>query len=521
MAIARTIPSTGPACRDAFLAAVRDIHAELAVPTAADFADVGGRLEPAVLPEERAVLEQAGRWYVAGFGDRPARWDDPGTDQPTDRGGLRVGGWIDLPVRTADDGFELRQFELWGRRVPPTDPLELEAMRVAFLRLTPWLGGAPLRVAWADLVRGLVVERTIEPTERPTTTDWFDERVTIVRDRADDPVARNGTDCGGCAVVSGCPEHRKGAHYGRKGDLLPGILHVTPTGLDTWRRCPREWRDHQLFGIPASDTDPGGVHGQQLHDALHMIHVEGSCHDVEHVGDVLVRRGLDHDDRLWGEIERHGTRCPSPAEAIGHEITRARFSSHPTTPFMATARLDALWVHDGLLDARDFKSGQVWSDRVADDKQARLQAWILAPLADGARPASAHLVRAPRAPRWSTTPSRSSPTPTICSRSRRTCGGGRRDPRDHRLRGRRGSATSVDALPVPFDLPGLRDYPECRCGRRSTPRTTHERTTSSDTGPDALVGVHQAVRALRERSPLQALVHDGRRLPALRAALRA
>jgi hypothetical protein len=48
---------------------------------------------------------------------------------------------------------------------------------------------------------------------------------------------------------------------------------------------------------------------------------------------------------------------------------------------MATARIDALWVHDGLLDARDFKSGQVWSERVADDKQARLQAWILAPLA--------------------------------------------------------------------------------------------------------------------------------------------
>jgi hypothetical protein len=234
---------------------------------------------------------------------------------------------------------------------------------------------------WADLVRGLLVERVVEPAERPPTTEWFDERVTVVRERADDPVARNGRDCGGCAVVSACPEHRKGAHYGRKRDLLPGILHVTPTGLDTWRRCPREWRNHQLFGIPGSDTDPGGVHGQQLHDALHMIHVEGSCHDLEHVGDVLVRRGLDHDDRLWGEIERHTTRCPSPADALGHEITRARFSSHPTTPFMATARIDALWVHDGLLDARDFKSGRVWSDRVADDKQARLQAWILAPLA--------------------------------------------------------------------------------------------------------------------------------------------
>ena len=112
--------------RDAFLAAVRDVHAELAVPTAAEFTDVGRHLDPPVVPEERAVLDQAAHWYVAMFGDRPARWDDPGTDQPTERAGLRVGGWIDLPVRTEDDGFELRQFELWGRRTPPSDPLELE-----------------------------------------------------------------------------------------------------------------------------------------------------------------------------------------------------------------------------------------------------------------------------------------------------------------------------------------------------------------------------------------------------------
>jgi len=368
--------------RDAFLAAARDLHAELAVPTPRAFVDIGGRLDPEVLPEERAVLEQAARWYLEMFGDRPARWDDPGTDQPTDRRGLRVGGWVDLPLRTADDAYELRQFELWGRRTPPNDPLELEALRVAYLRLTPWLDGEPLRVVWADLVRGLLVERVVPASERAAVTEWFDEQVATVEARADDPVARSGRDCGGCVVVSNCPEHTKGAHYGKRGDLLPGILHVTPTGLDTWRRCPREWRDHQLFGIPASDTDPGGVHGQQLHDALHMIHVEGSCHDVDHVGDVLVRRGVDYDDRLWSEIERHATRCTDPAEALGHETTKARFSPHPTTPFMATARFDALWVHDGILDARDFKTGQVWSERVADDKQARLQAWILAPIAE-------------------------------------------------------------------------------------------------------------------------------------------
>jgi hypothetical protein len=85
---------------------------------------------------------------------------------------------------------------------------------------------------------------------------------------------------------------------------------------------------------------------------------------------------------MRGELARHRIRCPDPAEALGHEITRARFLRHAYAPFMATARFDALWAHDGILDARDYKTGQVWSERVAEDAQARLQAWVLAPLAE-------------------------------------------------------------------------------------------------------------------------------------------
>ena len=49
---------------------------------------------------------------------------------------------------------------------------------------------------------------------------------------------------------------------------------------------------------------------------------------------------------------------------------------------MATARLDALWfVDESVLDAHDYKTGRVWHERVADDPQARLQAWVLAPIA--------------------------------------------------------------------------------------------------------------------------------------------
>jgi hypothetical protein len=364
--------------RDAFLACVRDLHAELRAPRIDDFAGLGGELEP----EERAVLAQAAHWYVHLFGERPAIWDDAGVDEPTTRRRLRVGGWVDLTLRTADGGHELRQFSLWNGRVPEEDPLELAALQVAFLRLTPWLDGAPLRVTWVDLVRGLVRERVVGPDERPDVTDWFESRVAVVEERIADPSAEPGYDCGGCGFVAACPEHRRGAHYGRRRDLLPGILHVTPTSLDTWRRCPREWRNRHLLGIPASDSHPGPVHGQQMHDVLRFVHEQGSCRDATHVDDVLLAHGFDDNDRMRGELARHTQRCPDPAQALAHELTRARFSHHPTTPFMATARLDALWLHDGLLDARDYKTGQVWSDRVADDAQARLQAWVLAPLAE-------------------------------------------------------------------------------------------------------------------------------------------
>src|SRR5205814_532431 len=137
--------------------------------------------------------------------------------------------------------------ELWGRRVPPADPLDLPAVRTAFLRLTPWLEGHPLRIVWVDLLCGVVRETVAEPAARGAITEWFDERVAVVRDRAADPVTTPGDDCGTCNVVAACPEHRKGAHHGRRRDLLPGILHVTPTSLDAWRRCPREWRNRHLF----------------------------------------------------------------------------------------------------------------------------------------------------------------------------------------------------------------------------------------------------------------------------------
>jgi hypothetical protein len=49
--------------------------------------------------------------------------------------------------------------------------------------------------------------------------------------------------------------------------------------------------------------------------------------------------------------------------------------------FVATARFDSLWVHDGTLDVRDYKTGRLWYTNLAEDPRARVQAWVAAPLA--------------------------------------------------------------------------------------------------------------------------------------------
>jgi hypothetical protein len=237
---------------------------------------------------------------------------------------------------------------------------------------------------WADLVRGLTSTRVVDLRRDRDLADlrsWFDDRVELVQQRIAAPTAQAGIDCDGCASVAACPEHPTGAHgSSRRGELVPGIVSLTPTSLEAWYRCRREWRNRKLLQIPASDGDAGTAHGQQLHDLLRFVHQQGSCHDVAHVTAVLADHGFD-DPRLLDEIARHARRCPDGAESLGHEVTHARFHRTPLPLYMATARIDALWVHDGILDARDYKTGRVWTDRVSEDHQARLQAWVLGPLA--------------------------------------------------------------------------------------------------------------------------------------------
>jgi hypothetical protein len=159
--------------------------------------------------------------------------------------------------------------------------------------------------------------------------------------------------------------------------LLPDIPTLTPTGFDTFARCPRAFLTRELLGVPASDAAPSNDQGLLVHDMLWRVHETGSCHDAAHVRDVLTGHGADS-EAVREMVARHARRCPSAAAgASAHEHELARFHRLPRPMFMATARIDALWVHDGLLDARDYKTGRKWHDRVCDAPAAKVQAFVL------------------------------------------------------------------------------------------------------------------------------------------------
>ncbi|MGH8983314.1 MAG: PD-(D/E)XK nuclease family protein [Acidimicrobiia bacterium] len=163
--------------------------------------------------------------------------------------------------------------------------------------------------------------------------------------------------------------------------LLGDIVPLSASSLDTWLRCRREFLAAQLLGMPESDDGFSPDQGLLVHDLLRHVHQQGSCGDRDHIAGVLAAHQLEGSGAIAGFIERHARRCPPDAGAGEHEVERARFHRLPPPMFMATGRIDAIWRHRGLLDARDYKTGRPFTERVADDPRARLQAWLLAPLA--------------------------------------------------------------------------------------------------------------------------------------------
>jgi hypothetical protein len=164
----------------------------------------------------------------------------------------------------------------------------------------------------------------------------------------------------------------------RRGDTLPAVLSLTPSSVEAFERCSRLWRSQHVLSVPPSDGSAPGVHGQEVHDLLRQLHRDGTC-DPAGVDEVVQAHGAS--ERVHAELLSHSRRCPVGATSFGHEFTPSRLYNRPPH-FIASARIDAAWMHDGMLDVRDYKTGAVWHSRVADDARARLQAWVLAPIAE-------------------------------------------------------------------------------------------------------------------------------------------
>ncbi len=359
--------------REAILDGARAWHDAGALPPAPTFLE----------PEEAAVVAHALGWYVELFGDRPLTSIESVVEEPTllPRRGVRLGGWVDLCAVHPDGRRELRQLQVRAS-APPEDPLADEAVRAAVLRLVQerWIDAdTPLLVTTADLLVGAVSERVVAPAEVPALAAWLDERLEVVDARTADGGVAPGRDCTSCRYVPRCPAHDVRAQMmSRSGDMLPGVLSISPTSLELWNRCRRAWRNQVVLNLPRSDEREGTNHGLRLHDLLRFIHGSGSCHDAGHVDAVLRDHGTDA--RTREEIARHVERCPIGATSAAHETEWVRAHGRPPI-FLASARLDAVWEHDGVLEVRDYKTGRVAEHDIAEDRRAWIQAWVTAPVA--------------------------------------------------------------------------------------------------------------------------------------------
>lgn len=163
--------------------------------------------------------------------------------------------------------------------------------------------------------------------------------------------------------------------------FLPQVVRLSPTALDTWSTCRRRYFLRHVLGIPPSDSSTSGDEGLRLHAVMRFIHERGACDDEAFVHETLVSHECDT-DTMRTMIARHRDRCPQRSSRGRHEIERARYHHRPVPMFLATARLDAVWIHDGIFDIRDYKTGRMAKMELRDDVRAHIQAWVFAPRAE-------------------------------------------------------------------------------------------------------------------------------------------
>ena len=173
------------------------------------------------------------------------------------------------------------------------------------------------------------------------------------------------------------------------------VLPLSVTALERWDRCRRQYLLHDLLAVPeppiamaaGSDTSPPDTgFGLAVHRMLEAVHADGACGDAERTLALAAAVEPAVAPQLATLAARHAARCPgagpgSPIDWSAHEHGLARFNRRPDPMFMLTGRIDALWAHGGVLAAHDYKTGVPRVDRLGDLLAARVQAWLLAPVA--------------------------------------------------------------------------------------------------------------------------------------------
>jgi hypothetical protein len=162
---------------------------------------------------------------------------------------------------------------------------------------------------------------------------------------------------------------------------LGPIITLGPSSLEDWLSCRRRYRNRHLLELGDYGGSPSADTGRAVHDLLHRIHEAGLCGDQAAVGALCDAHYPGQAHLLLPYVAEHENRCPSAVDWSLHEHSLARYMRRSNPRWLVTGRIDAVWAHGGILDARDYKTGLAYYERVADDLAARVQAFLLAPLA--------------------------------------------------------------------------------------------------------------------------------------------
>ncbi len=158
------------------------------------------------------------------------------------------------------------------------------------------------------------------------------------------------------------------------------IVRASPTSLAAWSWCARRYYLRYVLGLPESDAGASTDEGRRVHAILRFVHTQGGCRDADVVHDALVTHNCDT-EAMRSLLEQHRARCPREVDDEAHDVSRARYHHKPPPYFLATAELDTVWIHDGLFDIRDYKTGGSAPFELRDDVRAQVQAWVWAPRA--------------------------------------------------------------------------------------------------------------------------------------------